>query len=586
MRSGGHRSTGGRGTFVLAGVLLAVAAAHRAGAAPEEPQPFGVSALGGGDAQTIADALARAPAGTPIVVRTGTYREMLTISRAVEIRGEGADAKDVVVEGTTGPAVRSFGDGVVIRGLTLRLKATGTAPPEAAVIVGGGATTLDGCLVVGNAGSGVLVRQATTQATLVGCRIGPVPGQGIEVEEGSASLERTTIEGAGGNGIDLRTGARVKGKDVVVVEAVQNGVAVFSGSTLELEGGQVRGCHEYGVQGLDAKSKIVLRGVAIPSGLRTAVAVFGGLLFEATDCEWSGLAATGLIVNGEGTRGVLRKCRIHHNHSSGVLFDKGADGLVEDCDIGSSEKVGIELRGGGEVTVRRTKLHEQKTGADLLVHDASTLRVDGCELWGGAVPEIYAYDGATLDVRATTIHDGQDDGVYVEKSSAVLADVTVTKCKSAGFSVGEAGHLEAERCVARESQYGARLSKSSDVVLTACEMTGNLESNLLAEEHAHVTVTGGKFKDGRKEGVYVQGGAEVTLVSVEVTGNKETGVVVNASTLTARTSKIRKNTGVGAWLVGTSVATFEKCDVTDNGGGAWRVDDGVKLVRIKTKPPN
>lgn len=593
MRSGERRTitTRGAGVGAVAAIALAAvaglaAAGHAVRADPAGPKPFVVSVLGGGDALTIADALARAPADAPIRVRAGTYRESLTLSRVVELRAEGADPKDVVIEGTTGPAVRVTGGRALITGFTLRVKSAGGAGAEAAVVVEGGEASFATCVVATDSGQGVAVRGEQTKALLADCRVSTPPREGIVVRAASVVVEQTSIEDARSHGIALSQGASLRAKEVTVSGSVGDGIAVSEGSTLTVVGGQIRGSHYRGIGAKGAGTSVSLDGLTISSGVGDGVVLSEGAVLEAKGCEWSGLEHSGLVARGEGVKASLHACRVHHNKFSGMLFDEHAEGLVEDCDVGSSEKVGIEVRGDATAVIRRSKLHEHVTGADLLAHDACTVRVDGCEFWGGAVPEIWGYEGARIEVRATKVHDTKDDGVSVETNARVLlADVTVVKCKGTAFVADGGGHIEAERCTAKESNLGARISKQSEAVFTACELLGSLEENLVVETSARVTFTGGRLKDARKDAVYVQSKAEATLVSVDVSGNRGYGIVCDGATLTARDCKVKKNGRSGAAVQGASTATFEKCVLTDNADGAWRLDAAATVTRKGNTPP-
>src|SRR5262245_27270672 len=97
-------------------------------------------------------------------------------------------------------------------------------------------------------------------------------------------------------------------------------------------------------------------------------------------------------------------------------------------------------------------------------------------------------------------------------------------------------------------------------------------------------VKGGVVHDAGDDGVVVEDDAFVTLVGVEVRGNKLNGVTVDGGNLTARDCKIRKNGKVGAEVTATGNATFEKCDLSGNGDGAWKIDDPAKVVRKGNTP--
>ena len=577
----------GRGAAALWAVALGAAAIPTAaGADPAGAKPFVVSVLGGGDALSIADALARAPEGTPIVVRTGTYRESLVISRAVDLRADGGDPKDVVVEGTRGPALRSTADGVSVKGMTLRVRKAADAAPEAAVVVGSGAAVLDGCVIASDAGYGVLARSANAKPRLVGCRVVGAPQDCVSVQDGAAvTLESCAVEGAKANGIGVYSGSSVQGKEVTISGCAQEGVAVFEGATLRLEGGRIRDNGARGVVAVNPKTSVVLQNVVFEAGRGNAVLIAGGAQLEAVGCEVSGHAKSGFLLQGEGTRGVLRSCRIHHNKGSGILFEAKSSGLVEDGDVASNVMVGIEVREGSNVVIRRTKVHHQVTGADLACHDPSTTRVEDCELFAGKVTELWAWDGATVDVRGTKFHDGTENGLLVElKAKVTLADVDVSKFKQCGVLADTEGHVEAERSALHDCKWGLGLTGAAVALLTACDVSANSEYSVTVSGKAQLTMNGGKVRDGEKGGLYFEKDGGGTLTAVEISKNKGPGIYILGGAPTVRECKIRKNTGAGVRVERDGGGTFEKCDLADNLGGAWALEDPSRVVRKGNRP--
>jgi nitrous oxidase accessory protein len=142
--AGGEQVTARAG----AGVEQATARPRPGGNGPTArsgpPAPPIIRAGPGGDYPTITDALARAPAGSRVVVAPGTYREpTLVVDRPLEIVGEGWPVLDGEGEREI---LNVTADGVTIQGLVLRNVGVSYTQDRAALRVEG----VGGCLIQGN----------------------------------------------------------------------------------------------------------------------------------------------------------------------------------------------------------------------------------------------------------------------------------------------------------------------------------------------------------------------------------------------------------------------------------------------------
>jgi hypothetical protein len=465
---------------VLAALLLTGVRASPAAAGPEEPKPFVVSVAGDGDAKTIAEALQKAPAGTAIVVRPGVYREMLNPSRAVELRAEKADVRaTTMVEGTAGPALTVSVAGVAVRGLTFRVRGADAGGTEAAVVVeGGGAAAFDACGLSSEWGAGIKVKGTETRATLRDCLVEATALEGVAVDGATVDLERTTVTGAKAAGVALRDHATLRGKEVVVADAAGHGVSAVEGSVLRLEGGQVRGSGKRGVFGADGATSVSLRRVVFEGGAHDAVTMQEGSSLEAIGCEMRGIGKSGVVAYGPQTKVVVRTTTIRGCKASGMLFEGVTTALLEDCVLAGAELVGIEIRGSGDVTMRRCMVSESRTGSDLAVHDPCTVHGEGCEFSGAkAAPEVRAWDRASVDLKGGFIHDGLDDGVYVESDAIVtLTGVEIRGNALTGITA-YGGKVVARECKIRKNKgAGVSVRSAGSGTFEKCELTGNLSA--------------------------------------------------------------------------------------------------------------
>ena len=114
---------------------------------------------GGGDALSVADAIARAGAGATIAIRPGTYDESLTIDRAVHLVPAVPDAAPLIAPGE-GPCVVATGAGGSISGLRFAgAKADDAAAvPEPCLLLSNSGVRLEANQIAGGDGPAILVR--------------------------------------------------------------------------------------------------------------------------------------------------------------------------------------------------------------------------------------------------------------------------------------------------------------------------------------------------------------------------------------------------------------------------------------------
>ena len=351
----------------LALVLIALAAAGVAAARYGWPlyerhvkAEWLVDQAGGGDAATIADALARARDGALIRVGPGTYRESLRIERPVDLVAlEGATP---VVAPESGPCVLVTSQTGSIVGLELRgAPAAGEAAPAACVVVAGGAVTLERNRIVGGAGPGILIRDggdpvvqgnrpegtglvvsAGGRGTITGNSIVDAPGASVVVRGGAdPSLGDNVIEGGGGvvfaegatgslignrllastaTGIQITTGASPRIMDNTIEQAKEAGIFVYDGGSGRIERNTIAG------SGL---SGVVVAGVGAP---------------EVVDNTIRDNAEHGILVV-EGGRALLERNEITANKGHGIAL--GADSEVELPDnqlVGNDEPQLLDAR--------------------------------------------------------------------------------------------------------------------------------------------------------------------------------------------------------------------------------------------------
>jgi parallel beta-helix repeat protein len=337
----------------LALILVALAAAGAAAGLYAQPlyerylkDEWLVDQAGGGDATTIADALARARDGATIRIGPGTYAESLHIERPVSLLAlEGASP---VVAPESGSCVLATSQSGTIAGLELRgAPASGDAPASPCVVLAGGPLTFERNRIIAGAGPGLVIRDgadplvrgnrlegaglvvsAGGRGTITGNSI--VAAEAALVVRGGAdpSFGDNTIEGGG---VVLAEGAlgSLIGNRIVAADAT--GIRVTTGASPRIEGNTIEGAKEAGIFVYDG----------------------GGGRIEDNTIAGSGLS--GVVIAGGGAPEVVANT-IRASAEHGILVVEGGRARLEGNQIMANQGHGIALGAGSEVELADNRL--------------------------------------------------------------------------------------------------------------------------------------------------------------------------------------------------------------------------------------
>jgi parallel beta-helix repeat protein len=299
-----------------------------------------VDQAGGGDATTIADALARARADAIIKIAPGTYRESLRIERPANLIAlEGAAP---VVAPESGPcAVVTSRTGSIV-GLDLRGAATAGEPTTPCLIVAGGALTLEGNRISGGAGPGILIQDGGDPAV----RGNRLEGTGLVVGAGGrGTITQNSIVDAPGPSLVVRGGADPSLSDNVIQGG--GGIVFAEGASGSLIGNRVLQAGATGIRIMTGAGPRIIDNT-IEGAKEAGIFVYDGGSGRIEGNTIAGSGLSGIVIAGGGAPEVVANT-IRDNAEHGVLVVERGHALLERNQITGNDGHGIALGAGSEV---------------------------------------------------------------------------------------------------------------------------------------------------------------------------------------------------------------------------------------------
>jgi nitrous oxidase accessory protein NosD len=316
---------------------------------------------GGGDAPSIADALARAGAGATIAIRPGTYDESLTLDRGIHLVPAMPDEPPLIAP-SRGPCVTATAAAGSIKGLRFAgaKAADPTAAPQACLLLANTGLRLEGNRIVGGDGPAILVRDGGAP-TITGNTIESGAGPGIVVAAGAApQIAQNTIAGVAGSALIVRSGA--------APEIIEN--------TLENSGGVVFAEGAGGTMRSNRISASTTSGIEIASGANPSI----------IDTTVERATGAGVFVYDHGG-GRLERNFIIGSRLSGVVITAGGEMQLTDNAIRESAEHGVVVDEGGRAVLEGNAIVDNRGNGIVIGWDAE-VEQSGNELTGNAEPQL------------------------------------------------------------------------------------------------------------------------------------------------------------------------------------------------------
>jgi len=257
--------------------------------------------------------------------------------------------------------------------------------------------------------------------------------------------------------------------DEIVIESadahtitMQTNYAVVSGLTIE-------GCSSQHQAVITSQGQLNIEDCVITS--------------RCTDVQGS------IHVTGQGTRPVIRRCRIRDGSSQGISIFEGAEGLVEQCDIYQNGKNGILVGYGATPTIRQCKIFK------------NTYHGIGCG------------KNAQATVVENDLYENFSSGMRIqEESSGTFRKNRIFKNNVNGVSIyGNSQGLFEENEIYENESLGIEIKEESNPTIRQNRIYENGYSGISIDENGQGSIIENEIFDNATRGVVVKTGSSPTL---------------------------------------------------------------------------
>lgn len=412
--------------------------------APAAHQPSCiVDQHGKGNYTTIGEALKQARPGDRILVRPGLYKEGLILDRSVEIVGDGP-VSDVIIESTGLHCIQMQTDYAVVRGLTLRERASSSTSsreqPFFAVDIPQGRLFLDQCTISSETRIGVAVHGAEANPILWRCTIRQSKGTGILFyEQGRGIIEECDIAGHGLAGIGITQKSNPHILRCTIHHGKQDGIYVSEQGAGTIEECTISHNQRAGIE-IKHEGNPFIRWCTI----HDQVSGYGIYVYHRGEgtivaCDIFNNAEAGVGVTQQGNP-FLRQCTIHDEKQRGIVFLEDAQGTLEQCTIRHATLEGVRIGKACNPVLRSCQIHEGKQGG-VLILDHGAGMIESCTIAQNGQAGIEIRQHGNPLIRQCAINHNRMTAVYVHKNGAgSVEECDLTNNKRGAWNM-EAGSL-------------------------------------------------------------------------------------------------------------------------------------------------
>jgi parallel beta-helix repeat protein len=269
-------------------------------------------------------------------------------------------------------------------------------------------------------------------------------------------------------------------------------------------------------------------------------------------------------------------------YSESLVIDKPleivGDGPAADIQLHAHDAHVVVFRASigriANLTLRQAGGEGQWYGVDIA---QGRLDLEGCDITSQSSACVAIHDGADPRLRRNTIHDGNQNGVYVhDRGLGTLEDNDITGNASAGVEITTGGNPTLRRnTIHHGKKEGVHVHDHGLGILEGNDIAANVLAGVEITTGGNPTLRRNTIHDGINAGVCLHDRGLGTLEDNDITGNAHPGVAITTgSNPTLRRNTIHDGKSAGIYVYEQGLGTFEGNDITGNAGAGVAITTG------------
>ena len=482
-------------------------------------------------AGSIQQMLSTSTSGTTIALSKGVFEETFVIEKSQTVVGACAKETQILHTNQSGSNEQVIG------------------------ITGAGGSVLRN-LKIGGAGAGVFVIDVAEAVELRGVWVQNASGVGMLFDQGSVVIGEDIViestiplQGQGGWGIEARSGANISIQRTTLLRNQSVGILLngedttLVSNTLVVADTQVDASGDYGM-GIQVNNGATWEGseayfsgnhkVGITVQEQGSLATLRDVVVRNTKTIQNGSWGRGLSIE-RGAKAQGHKVMVSNNHEYGLYVgNPGTEADLQDVTVIGTNPSGpdyfadgVKLQAGAKVRLERVSI-ESNAGIGLSAGEDTEVVLIDARLGNNYAPEdvisgigLFTLDGAQLELSRVDVFENLFVGIAVRGANT---DVRATDLVVRGTIPGVAGILG----------WGVLVDTGASLDVKRGNLTSNREKGLMVSgadtrvvlDEVLVNDTQSSRVGLLGRGVQVQDRAAIVAQSLQVVGNRETGIMV------------------------------------------------------------
>ncbi|MFD3450010.1 right-handed parallel beta-helix repeat-containing protein [Microbacteriaceae bacterium 4G12] len=291
----------------------------------------------------------------------------------------------------------------------------------------------------------------------------------------------------------------------------------------------------------------------------------GTLLLQ--DCHISSMGSC-IHIRNANTNPTIQRCIISNNGNDGcgILIGNNAQGIIEGCFIYENGYSNIIIMGGANPLIRDCKIYSSNQNG-VWVKNQGRGTIENCEIYCNAYPNIQIAEQGNPMIRSCYIYEGQQNGVWIkEQGRGTIENCEIYDNASANIEIVTKGNPVIRNSkIYNGERSGIWIDSEACGTIENCEIYSNTYANIGISTQADPVIRSCYIYEGQQNGVWIKEQGRGTIENCEIYGNVYANIeITTKGDPIINGCKISNGKGSGVWISDQGFGTIENCEVYSN----------------------